>query len=52
MELYGHTPDIEIVAVIVEGVLIQDEGKEPGTPGVRARDAFIKELPSLVTSTP
>jgi hypothetical protein len=21
MELYGHTPDIEIVAVIVEGVL-------------------------------
>jgi len=27
--------------------LIQDEGTEPSTPGVRARDAFIKELSSL-----
>ncbi len=32
--------------------LIQDEGKEPGTPGVRARDAFIKELPSLAAAAP
>lgn len=28
--------------------LIQDDRKEPGTPGVRARDAFLGELPSLL----
>ncbi|RDL51127.1 Beta-lactamase OXA-18 [Ensifer sp. M14] len=28
--------------------LIQDERKEPGTPGVRARDAFLGELPALL----
>ncbi|MBC8131055.1 MAG: class D beta-lactamase [Rhizobiaceae bacterium] len=27
--------------------LIQDERKEAGTPGLRARDAFLKELPSI-----
>jgi beta-lactamase class D len=36
--------------------LIQDEGqdetKKPGSPGVRARDGFITDLPSLVTSAP
>jgi beta-lactamase class D len=32
--------------------LIQDDGKEPGTPGVRARDAFIRELPSLAATKP
>jgi beta-lactamase class D len=30
--------------------LIQDEGHESDAPGVRARDAFIKELPSLAAS--
>lgn len=28
--------------------LIQDERKEPGTAGVRARDALLKELPALL----
>jgi len=28
--------------------LIQDEGPEPGTPGVRARAAFLAELPALL----
>ncbi|MDL2406719.1 penicillin-binding transpeptidase domain-containing protein [Rhizobium calliandrae] len=28
--------------------LTQDEKKEPQTPGVRARDAFLKEQPSLI----
>ncbi|WP_047244080.1 class D beta-lactamase [Chromobacterium subtsugae] len=27
--------------------LIQDDGKLPGTPGVRSREAFLKELPAL-----
>jgi beta-lactamase class D len=30
--------------------LIQDEKLEPGPAGVRARDAFLKELPSLANS--
>ncbi|WP_457583667.1 class D beta-lactamase [Ensifer canadensis] len=28
--------------------LIQDDRKEPGTPGVRAREAFLGELPALL----
>jgi beta-lactamase class D len=30
--------------------LIQDEGREPGAAGLRARDTFLKELPSLLDS--
>ncbi|MNT95897.1 Penicillin binding protein transpeptidase domain protein [compost metagenome] len=35
-------------STVVFARLIQDDRKEPGTPGVRARDAFLGELPSLL----
>ncbi|WP_445147355.1 class D beta-lactamase [Dyella sp. Tek66A03] len=38
--------------VLVFARLIQDDKKELGTAGVRARDAFLNELPSLVRRHP
>ncbi|OHX12475.1 class D beta-lactamase [Chromobacterium sphagni] len=32
--------------------LIQDDRKEPGTAGVRSREAFLKELPALAAGLP